>query len=254
LAIIAVRELRSMHSDQLKRDCIALGVCVVRVSAVAVLCVGLASAAFPIHAEQKVVAPSQAGVFPTDAHAGVKLPDYVPVINYDQFLLASRDDFGGRDDLSSATLKAAEALSAKFAMSSARAGAGHLRVALQPDPLTPTILDAPDDPKRNIKVADLAADDGLVDPAKAAKPDRMDDTQTSAPAKTAARRETRASRQAAAPRQRTARHGHSRSQRNRVASNAVAPRSGSTTYNGIGADLQRLIGFGSLTPDHRLTN
>lgn len=221
-----------------------------RLNAVALVFVGLASAAFPIHAEQKFVVLPQAGVSGTGTHAAVKLPDYVPVINYDQFLLASRgDDFGGNDGISSATRTAAEALSAKFAAPAS----GSQTVAAQ-DPTDPNILDASSDPKRVIKVAELMGSDDLVDPAKVASAAVMAETRKAEIPRSAVHVAAREPRRAVGSHSKVAKRGVSRQQRNRVASAAMPQRSKSTAYSGIGADLERLVGFGTLTPDHRLTN
>jgi hypothetical protein len=221
-----------------------------RLNAVALVFVGLASAAFPIHAEQKFVVQPQAGVSGTGIHASVKLPDYVPVINYDQFLLASRgDDFGTDDGISSATRTAAEALSAKFA-----APAGGSQTAVAQDPTNPSILDASSDPKRIIKVAELLGSDDLVDPAKVASVVATAETPKAEPPRSAVRVAAREPRRVVISHPKVAKRGVSRQQRNRVASAAMPQRSKSTAYKGIGADLERLVGFGTLTPDNRLTN
>jgi hypothetical protein len=221
-----------------------------RLNAVALVFVGLASAAFPIHAEQKFVVQPQTGVSGAGMHASVKLPDYVPVINYDQFLLASRgDDFGGNDGISSATRTAAEALSAKFAATAS----GSQTVAAQ-DPTDPNILDASSDPKRIIKVAELMGSDDLVDPAKVASAVVTAEMRKAEVPRSAVRVAARELRRAVGSHSKVAKRGVSRQQRNRVASAATPQRSKSTAYSGIGADLERLVGFGTLTPDHRLTN
>jgi hypothetical protein len=229
-----------------------LGVCVLKLSALAVVSVGLASAAFPIHAEQKLDPQLQVRVSATGVHSSVRLPDFVPVINYDQFLLASRgDEFGGNSELSPAARMAAEALSAKFATPSGGSAANSFGVAPQLDPLNPAVLDASADPKRIIQLADLSDFHELADPAKAAKPNVTAETQDAVPEKSAARQVARTPRKHIVSHTQRAKRGVSRQARNRVASSAVPARSGST-YNGIGADLQRLVGFGSLTPDHRM--
>jgi hypothetical protein len=223
-----------------------------RLNSVALVFVGLASAAFPIHAEQKFVLQPQAGVSGTGMHAAVNLPDYVPVINYDQFLLASRgDDFGDNDGISSETRRAAEALSAKFA-----APASGSRTAAAQDPTNPTTLDASSDPKRIIKVAELLGSDDLVDPAKVASVVATAETPKAEPPRSAVRVAAREPRRVVISHPKVAKRGVSRlrQQHNRVASAAMPQRSKSTAYSGIGADLERLVGFGTLTPDNRLTN
>lgn len=220
-----------------------------RLNAVALVFVGLASAAFPIHAEQKFASPAQVGVSNTSMRAAIKLPDYVPVINYDQFLLASRgEDFGSDDGLSSATRTAAEALSAKFAVPSDVS-----KTADAEDPVNPNVLHASSDPKRIIKVAELLQSDDLIDPAKAASAAMTAETQNAEPSQSIVRVTRRAPRRAVVSHSRVAKRSISRQQRKRVASAAKSQRSGSA-YSGIGADLERLVGFGTLTPDHRLTN
>ncbi|AGK58945.1 hypothetical protein HYPDE_36368 [Hyphomicrobium denitrificans 1NES1] len=220
-----------------------------RLNAVALVFVGLASAAFPIHAEQKFASQPQAGVPNIGTRTAIKLPDYVPVINYDQFLLASRgEDFGSDDGLSFATRSAAEALSAKFAVPSDGSKAANAE-----DPVNPNVLDASSDPKRIIKVAELLESDDLIDPAKVASAAMTAETQNAEPSQSVVRVTRRAPRRAAVSHSRVVKRGISRQQRNRVASAATSQRSGSA-YNGIGADLERLVGFGTLTPDHRLTN
>jgi hypothetical protein len=222
-----------------------------RLNAVAVVFVGLASAAFPIHAEQKFFSQPQAGVSGTAMHPVVKLPDYVPVINYDQFLLASRgDDFGGEDGISSATRTAAEALSAKFA---APSGGSSSQTAATQDPANPNILDASSDPKRIIKVAELSESDGFLDPAKVARAAMTTETQKAESSRSVVSLNRRTPRRASVSHSRAAKRGVSRQQRNRVASAAMPQKSGSAS-GGIGADLERLVGFGTLTPDNRLTN
>lgn len=188
-------------------------------------------------------------------HAAVKLPDFVPVINYDQFLLASRgDEFGEADGISSETRTAAEALSAKFAGPSAKSSSEMFRAVVQNDPIAPSLLDAPEDPKLQTQVADLSDSDDAGDPAKAtgqhAVAERAPTRETWAP-KSVVRRHY--AQRATASRSMRTKHSIVRRQHNRVASaDETSQRSGST-YSGIGADLQRLIGFGSLTPDNRLT-
>lgn len=185
-------------------------------------------------------------------HAAVALPDFVPVINYDQFLLASRgDEFGETDGISSETRTAAEALSAKFAGPSARSSSEMFRAVVQRDPIAPSLLDAPEDPKLQMQVADLSSSDDADDPAKAAELPTVAATREAKSPKSVVRRHH--VQRAAVSRSRRAKHSIVRRQRSRVASaDATSQRSGST-YNGIGADLQRLVGFGSLTPDNRLT-
>jgi hypothetical protein len=218
-----------------------------------VLFVALA-ATFPMRAAQKLV-PQPAAESIDPVHAAIELPDFVPVINYDQFLLASRgDEFGGADGISSETRTAAELLSAKFAGPSAKSSSEMFRAVVQNDPIAPSFLDAPADPKLQMRVADLSGPADADDPAKA--------TERPVVAERAPEREARSSKsvvrrhhvqRAVVSRSRRAKHSIVRRQHNRVASaDANSQRSGST-YNGIGADLQRLIGFGSLTPDNRLT-
>jgi hypothetical protein len=224
-----------------------------KLHAVSVLFVALA-ATFPIRAAQNVVPQPQAtSVDPI--HAAVELPDFVPVINYDQFLLASHaEGFGGTDGISSETRSAAEALSAKFAGPRARSGSEMLRAVAQQDPLAPSLLDAPEDPKLQMQVADLSDTDDADDPAKAAERPAVAERASTSDArspKSVVRRHH--GERAATSRSRRAKHSVVRRQRSRVASaDATSQRSG-PVYNGIGADLQRLVGFGSLTPDNRLT-
>ena len=214
-----------------------------RLNAVALVFVGLASAAFPIHAEQKYVSQSQSAISNTVMRAAIKLPDYVPVLNYDQFLLASRgDDFGGDDGLSSATRTAAEALSAKFA---APLEGSH--VAASPDPEDPDVLDASSDPKRLAKVAELMQSPSLIDPAKVARAAIRTETQTAEIPRSVVRNAEPATRRASSLRSRVAKRGGARQHRNRVA--AAAPQ----RSTGISASLDRLVGFGAFTPDQRLT-
>jgi hypothetical protein len=236
--------------------CIALGVCVLRLHAVSALFVALA-ATFPIRAAQKLVPQPQAtSVDPV--HAAVALPDFVPVINYDQFLLASRgDEFGETDGISSETRTAAEALSAKFAGPSAKSSSEMFRAVVQRDPIAPSLLDAPEDPKLQMQAAtDLSDTSDANDPAKAAeRAEAVERAPPEARSTSAVRmRHVHARRRAVAARSSQPNHSILRRKRSRVASaESTSQRSGSA-YNGIGADLQRLIGFGSLTPDNRLTN
>jgi len=186
----------------------------------------------------------------------VNLPDYVPVINYDQFLLASRtDDFSGSDGISTQVRNAAEALSAKFAGHSASLKSQMVRAAAQPDPVTPSIVDAPEDPKSRMQVASLSETQDVGDSAETEKePTAVSEARQEAETKSAVRRGAHTARHtSAASRQHVAKRKVVRQRSNRVASSATSRRSGST-YTGIGADLQRLVGFGSLTPDHRMTN
>jgi hypothetical protein len=181
----------------------------------------------------------------------VDLPDYVPVINYDQFLLASRaDDPSDSDGISTQVRSAAEALSAKFAGSSSLKSQ-LARAAAQPDPVAPSIVEAPEDPKSRMQVASLSETNDVGVSAEAEKePTAASEARQEAETKSAVRRGPRTTRHTAAAtrKRRVVRH-----RSNRVASSATSQRSGST-YSGIGADLQRLVGFGSLTTDHRMTN
>lgn len=179
-------------------------------------------------------------------HSAIRLPDYVPVLNYDQFLLASRgDSFGSDAELSAATRSAAEALSAKFAAPMAGS-----YVAAAPDPEDPAILDASSDPKRNVKIAELAQSSDLADPAKVARAVIRPEMQSAEIPRSVVRNAERASHRARPSRSRVAkRSGGARLQRNRIA--AAEPQQKST---GISATLDRLVGFGSFTPDHRLTH
>lgn len=177
-------------------------------------------------------------------HSAIRLPDYVPVLNYDQFLLASRgDNFGNDGELSSATRSAAEALSAKFA---APLEGSH--VAAAPDPRSADSLDVSSDPKQLIKVAELVQQQDLTDPAKVARAAIRAETQRVEIPRSVARNSERASRRERASHSRVARRGNARQQRNRVAT--IEPQQKTT---GISATLDRLVGFGSFTPDHRLT-
>jgi hypothetical protein len=215
-----------------------------RLNAVALVFVGLASAAFPIHAEQKYVAQAQPMLSASAMRPAIKLPDYVPVLNYDQFLLASRgEDFGSRGGLSPAARSAAEALSAKFAASS-----DGLHGPAASDPEDPGILDASFDPKRVVKLANLMPSPGLADPAKVARMAIPGETQSAEIPQPAVRNVQPAARRASSSRSRIARRGGARQHRNRVA--AAAPQQKSTS---ISASLDRLVGFGTFTPDHRLT-
>lgn len=221
-----------------------VGGCVLRLNAVALVFVGLASVTFPIHAEQKYTLQAQPVLTGSGMHSAIRLPDYVPVLNYDQFLLASRgDNFGSDDELSSATRSAAEALSAKFA---APLEGSHVTAA--PDPRNADSLDVSSDPKQLIKVAELVPSPDLADPAKVARAAIRAETQRVEIPRSVARNAERASRRERASHSRVARRGNARQQRNRVAT--TEPQQKST---GISATLDRLVGFGSFTPDHRLT-
>ena len=215
-----------------------------RLNAVALVFVGLASVAFPIHAEQKYTSQAQPVLPGSAMYAAIRLPDYVPVLNYDQFLLASRgENFGGESALSSASRSAAEALSAKFAEPS-----HGVYVAVSPDPDDPDILDASSDPKRLVKVAELIQSPGLIDPAKVARVAIRTETQSAEIPRSVVRNAEPTTRRTSSSRSRVAKRGGERRHRNRVAE--TAPQQKSTS---ISASLDRLVGFGSFTPDHRLT-
>jgi len=215
-----------------------------RLNAIALVFVGLASVTFPIHAEQKYTSQAQPVLAGSAMHSAIRLPDYVPVLNYDQFLLASRgENFGGESDLSYATRSAAEALSAKFA---APLEGSH--VAAAPDPQDPDILDASSDPKRLVKIAELTQSPDLIDPAKVARAVIRAETQNAEIPRSLVHNEERATTRRGNPsRSRVAKRGVARQQRNRVASAGTSQRS-----TGISAGLDRLVGFGTFTPDHRL--
>ena len=215
-----------------------------RLNAVALVFVGLASVTFPIHAEQKYMSQAQPVLPGSAMYAAIRLPDYVPVLNYDQFLLASRgENFGGESALSSATRSAAEALSAKFA-----APSHGVYVAASPDPEDPDILDASSDPKRLVKVAELIQSPSLLDPAKVARAAIRTEAQSAEIPRSVVRNAEPTTRRASPSRSRVAKRGGARQHHDRVAS--AAPQQKST---GISATLDRLVGFGSFTPDHRLT-
>jgi hypothetical protein len=222
-----------------------------KLNAVTVLSVALVAAALPSRSEPTFAARSQPSSI-VGHRVSVDLPDYVPVINYDQFLLASRaDDASDSDGISTQARSAAEALSAKFAGSSASLKSQLARAAAQPDPVAPSIVEAPEDPKSRMQVASLQNTNDVGMSAEAEKePTAASEARQKAETKSAVRRGPRTTRHAAAAtrKRRVVQH-----RSNRVASSATSQRSGST-YSGIGADLQRLIGFGSLTPDHRMTN
>lgn len=226
------------------------GVGVVRLNALSVVFVGLASAAFPIHAEQTFVLQSSGEHAELRMQAAVALPDFVPVVNYDQFLLASRGDaFASEPVISPAARMAAEALSAKFAAPSPGSARSAFQIAADQDPLNPQSLDAVTDPKRHLAMAERSASSGVADPEKVESV-RLD--AASVATKSNSRRAMRT------PRRHVVSHLHAkrantRQVRERVASSAMPGRSGAA-YNGIGADLERLVGFGSLSPDHRLAN
>jgi len=215
-----------------------------RLNAVALVFVGLASVAFPIHAEQKYTSQAQPVLPGSAMYAAIRLPDYVPVLNYDQFLLASRgENFSGDSELSTATRSAAEALSAKFALPS---GGSHVAVA--PDPEDPAMLDASSDPKQLVKMAELMQSPSLIDPAKVARAAIRAETQTAEIPRAVVRDAERATRRVNPSRSRVARRGGARQHHNRVTTAAPQQRSSS-----ISSGLDRLVGFGSFTPDHRLT-
>jgi len=220
---------------------------------VSFLLFAVAAAALPIHAAQNLKYQSQtANAAPT--RVAVRLPDFVPIVNYDQFLLASRnDDFSGMDGISSQTRSAAEELSAKFAGPSATSGTALFHAVVQQDPMAPSLLEAPADPKLGMQVAAISGSDDADDPAKAAKPEPPSEARKITSPRSVVRVHARAPRHAAVSHYRAARRSIVRRARNRVASADTSERSGSA-YNGIGADLQRLIGFGTLTQDNRLTN
>jgi hypothetical protein len=186
----------------------------------------------------------------------VQLPDYVPVINYDQFLLASRaDDFSDSDNISMQVRSAAEALSAKFARPTGNLKSQMMHAAALPDPVAPSIVEAPEDPKLRMEVASLSETNDVSDSAETEKePTAVSEARQEAETKSAVRRGSHTAKHTGvASRQRVAKRKVVRHRPNRVASSATSRRSGST-YTGIGADLQQLVGFGSLTPDHRMTN
>lgn len=225
-----------------------VGGCVLRLNAVALVFVGLASVTFPIHAEQKYTSQPELRLSGSSMHSPIRLPDFVPVLNYDQFLLASRGDSYGVDiELSVATRSAAEALSAKFAGPSDGA---HLAVA--PDPKDPDVLDASSDPKQLVKIAELTQSTDLIDPAKVARMAVHAEKQSEEISRSVVRNAERETRRARSSRSRGAKRSGSRRQHNRVASDDVPERTGSAS-TGISASVDRLIGFGTFAPDHRLT-
>ncbi len=102
--------------------------------------------------------------------------------------------------------------------------------------------------KQLIKVAELVQQPDLTDPAKVARAAIRAETQRVEIPRSVARNAERASRRERASHSRVARRANARQQRNRVAT--IEPQQKST---GISATLDRLVGFGSFTPDHRLT-
>ncbi|HVZ03485.1 hypothetical protein [Hyphomicrobium sp.] len=217
-----------------------------------VLLLAVAAATLPIHAGQKFKSRATSNsTAPT--RVAIKLPDFVPIVNYDQFLLASRnEDFVGRDGISTEVRTAAEALSAKFAGPRTGSGNALFRAVVQNDPIAPSLLDAPEDPKLGMQVAAISNSDD-ADPEKAASSVAPSTTHKATASNTVVRRHVRGPRRTVLSRHRTAKRTVVRRTRNRVASAEPAQRSG-PVYNGIGADLERLVGFGTLTQDSRLTN
>jgi hypothetical protein len=225
---------------------------------VTVLFVAIVSAAFPMHAEQKIASHRQTIVVASNAPESIRLPDFVPVINFDQFLLASRgNDFGSDDDISAETRTAAETLSAKFAgPASGSSSSKFFHAVVQQDPVAPDVF-AAEDPKLPAQTAALTDPDSATDPEKIAEAEPAEpvaEAEEPAAEKPVAHLQARAPRRAAVARSRHVKRSYVPRQQRRVATaSEMSPRSGST-YNGIGADLQRLVGFGSLTPDNRLTH
>lgn len=211
-----------------------------------------------MHAEQKTAPHQKTIVVASNAPESTKLPDFVPVINFDQFLLASQGNDFGNDDVSAEARTAAEALSAKFSgPAPGSSNSKFFHAVVQQDPSAPEIFAAIEDPKLPVQMAALSEPDSATDPEKIAEGEPAESTaETDKPAveKPAVHVQTLAPRRAVVARSKHAKRGYVPRQQRRVASaSEMSPRSGST-YNGIGADLERLVGFGSLTPDNRLTN
>jgi hypothetical protein len=240
-----------------------VGACVVKLNAAIVVFVGLISAAYPIHAEPEPV--RDAGLAASrGVKEAVRLPDFVPVVNFDQFLLAYQQDGSGEmDGVAPAPRAAAEALSARFAPPSLKSDSQFLQVVVQQDPIGPNILDAATDPKVPGRIASLAGVEKLgarqdaVDPKKAdfliASSGLSSGTGTADASVEPQRRHARLSRRSIVARTRSARKGFTPRQARRVASAEPAQRSGSA-YTGGGPDLDHIVGFGTLTPDNRLSN
>jgi hypothetical protein len=230
--------------------------CVVRLNAVTVLFVGIVSAAFPMHAEQRTASLGQTIVVASNAPETVKLPDFVPVINFDQFLLASQGNDFGDDEVSAEARTAAETLSAKFAgPASGSSDSKFFHAVVQQDPAAPEIFTVTEDPKQPVQIAALSDPDSATDPEKIAEAEPAEAAvETHKPEKPVAHLQTRTPRRAAVARSKYVKPSYVPRQQRRVASaSAMSPRSNSA-YNGVGADLERLVGFGSLSPDNRLTN
>jgi hypothetical protein len=224
-------------------------------NAVIVLSAGLVGVSCPTHAEPEPT--KDFSLASRSAHEAVKLPEFVPVINFDQFLLAYQQEApGASDGVAPAARAAAEAISARFAPPSPEAQFLHVA---QRDPIAPNVLDAAKDPKVPGRMASLAGVEGTslredaIDPKKA---DFLIPSSQSAAAEkgeTSHRAHVRTPHrslvaQASSGAKRSAHHD-----RRRVVSVTVSPRSG-PAYTGSGPDLDQLVGFGTLTADNRLSN
>lgn len=206
--------------------------------------------AHPATASAAVIAVSQ---------NATRLPDFVPVINFDQFLLAAQQsDVGQRDDASPAARLAAVALSTKFSVQApADPDRTFLSAIVQQDPVAREFVEKPEDPKKLVQMAALEAqqddqsdaeqkDSGadISEPARLPRADKSEEHRSS-------RRVTvsrSGSKSSVVRRARQKRH-HGQ---HRVAAAQTQEQSGSS-YSGITSYLAPIIGFKSLSPDRRLT-
>lgn len=186
-----------------------------------------------------------------------QLPDYVPIINFDQFLLAARPRyFGSGNDVSPDARLAAVALSSKFAVQRpADPDRQDMGSVMQSDPVAVAPLQVPDDPKEHVQMVALENESASANEKNLEEPSIMEEA-TAPRASEGTKREVRQSKR----RVYSSRSGakarpsrRARSDKSRRIAEAQTETRATLRYNGSGSHLTPLVGFRSLSPDRRLT-
>lgn len=230
---------------------------VLRLNAVTILFGALMASSFPSKVKHEAVSLTGPAPRPAAAQEAVSVPEFVSLINLSEFLLAAEDNAA----VSPGAREASEVLSAKFAGPApvSHSNTEFFHAVVQKASVTPTVLDAPVDPKSLPRVAALSEGQAVPDPGpglaqqavETVKPEAAAEPRKAEIANSVVRPKTRGHRHTGHIRARSAKLSLARQRGRRptpspTSSNATSPKKISA--------FDRLVGFLGLSPDPMLSH